>query len=172
MKRLYTPWRSSYAQDAGKTKQPDTTQENCVFCIQLKDPHNDAKNFILMREKYHAIFLNKYPYNAGHVMVIPYTHTPELNGLSPEARIELIELTNACCIIVEQTLTAHGINVGINLGKSAGAGIPSHLHLHVLPRYDGDTNFLPTLADTKIVSFDLAEMYQHLKPAFDAIDKL
>ena len=110
--------------------------------------------------------LNLYPYNAGHLLILPFEHTATLEALPKATRTEIMELTSLCTKILESELKCDGINVGINLGRAAGAGIPSHLHLHVLPRWNGDTNFLPTLADTKQVSFDLKKIYTLLKKAF------
>ena len=165
MKHLFCPWRSNYSKDEGRSKQEDTTQKECVFCKQLHQ-QADAQHFILKRYPHHAVMLNKYPYNAGHLLIIPLEHTAELYSLSREAQHELIELVSLCSNVLTKALKAHGINVGLNLGKAAGAGIPSHLHMHVLPRFTGDTNFLPTLTDTKTVSFDLKEIYQQLLPYF------
>lgn len=167
MKHLYAPWRSEYSQSVAQTKQEHTTEEHCVFCIKLKE--NDGEHFILRRFEHCIVLLNLYPYNAGHILILPYEHVASLPELSKAARSELIELTSHSSIILKEILQAHGINIGLNLGKAAGAGIPSHLHMHVLPRYTGDTNFMPLLADTKQISFDLKEIYKKLKPAFDKL---
>ncbi len=168
MKLLYVPWRNAYAKDAGRTKQPKTAAEECVFCT-LSEKNDDEKNLVLKRAKHSFVMINKYPYNAGHLLVVPYQHTAELHDLPQEARTELMELTTQCSTIVKTTLDAHGINIGMNLGKIAGAGIPSHLHQHILPRWLGDTNFLPALSGTKTISFDLHQIYDQLKPAFDTL---
>ncbi len=167
MKDLYAPWRSSYARAKDDQTRQETTQSNeCVFCSFLKEK-NDAQHFILKRYTHCFAILNKYPYNAGHLMVIPLAHAKNLHDLSSEARAEIMEITSLSVNIVQTELKADGINLGLNLGSAAGAGIPSHLHMHVLPRWHGDTNFLPALADIKIVSFNLKEIYDLLKPAFD-----
>jgi ATP adenylyltransferase len=116
-----------------------------------------------------VVMLNRFPYNAGHLLILPYAHKAGLNELSKEDRQELTELTNASIEIVKRELTCDGVNIGANLGKAAGAGIPSHLHMHILPRFLGDTNFLPTLADTKQISFDLGKIYTRLKPHFEQL---
>ncbi len=168
MKKLYAPWRSPYAASVDKSKHEKTTQETCVFCPQLRE-NTDEKNLILRRFAHHAVMINKYPYNAGHLLITSLEHKATLGELSRESRAELIELTTHCIEILQKELGAEGINVGINLGKIAGAGIPSHIHMHILPRWTGDTNFLPTLTDTKQISFDLHEIYAQLKPAFDVL---
>lgn len=167
MKFLYAPWREDYSSAIDKaSKQSDASQAACVFCKQLAE-NNDEKNLIIKRFHHNYVLLNKYPYNAGHILILPLEHHAELSELSLPARIELIELINSTIELMQTTLNPHGFNVGFNLGKEAGAGIPSHLHAHVLPRWQGDTNFLPTLADTKQISFDLHKIYERLKMAFE-----
>lgn len=166
MKQLYCPWREKYSNDTSKIRQPDATETECVFCKQFKE-NNDAQNFILKRYKHNVIILNKFPYNAGHLMVIPLTHTSDIDQLSPEERAELIELTSRASTILRETLHAQGMNIGMNLGTRGGAGIPSHIHMHVIPRYDRDTNFLATVSGTKAISHDLHEIYEKLRPLFN-----
>ena len=113
--------------------------------------------------------LNLYPYNAGHLLIVSLDHKNRLKELSPEERNELIELTDKSIQILEKTINPAGFNIGLNIGKAGGAGIPSHLHQHVLPRWIGDTNFLPLLAETKQVSVNLKDLYNQLKPHFEAI---
>lgn len=168
MKVLYTPWRKQYAKQV-VGKQTETMAADCVFCQQVHQAQ-DEKHFIFRRYKHAYVVLNMYPYNAGHVMVLPIAHVASLDALSVPARAEIMELVSASTKIVREVLGAQAINVGINMGKEAGAGIPSHVHIHVLPRWQGDTNFLPVLFDTKTVSFDLREIYQKLKPAFEKLE--
>jgi ATP adenylyltransferase len=165
MQDLYAPWRNPYAGSLNTAKQENVTSNECVFCLSIQ-ADDDEKYFILKRYKYCFIILNKYPYNAGHLMVLPLAHEKELHNLSSHVRAEIMEAVSACIKIVEQTLKAEGVNVGLNLGRASGAGIPTHLHFHILPRWIGDTNFLPTLADTKVISFDLKDIYQQLKGSF------
>jgi ATP adenylyltransferase len=169
MDRLYAPWRSTYSASVDNGKQEHASADQCVFCMHAGTPEKDNQNFILRRFEHTFIMLNLYPYNAGHLMVLPYMHTGKLQELSLAARTELMELTSASTHIVQEVLGAHGVNIGMNIGKAAGAGIPSHIHMHVLPRWTGDTNFLPTLSDAKQISFDLTEIYSQLKPSFDAL---
>ncbi len=165
MKNLYAPWRSSYAASTEDSKQEHAKKDDCVFCTQLQE-NNDEKYFILKRYTHCFVVLNKYPYNAGHLMVLPLVHEKQLDNLSAEARHEIMDATSHCVKVVEKVLKAEGINIGLNIGRASGAGIPSHLHMHILPRWNGDTNFLPTLADIKVVSFDLKEIFELLKPEF------
>lgn len=168
MKYLYVPWRSKYVSDKSKTKNENISEDICIFCEEIKQ-NDDEKNYILGRYKYNIIILNLYPYNAGHLMVIPYRHCKNLSDLEEQERAELMELTSKSINIVQNKLRSEGFNIGMNLGKSAGAGIPSHLHMHILPRWVGDTNFLPLLAQTKAISFDINKIYQDLKPEFEKI---
>jgi ATP adenylyltransferase len=171
MDKLYAPWRDDYTQDVTH-KKPCDLPASCVFCQQFKDQKDDHY-FILARYKHHAVLLNKYPYNGGHLLIIPFEHKPELFLYAPEVQHELIELMGASAEIIKQEMQAHGINMGINQGKAAGAGIPAHVHVHILPRWNGDTNFLPTLGDTKQISTDLSQVFIKLKPHFQKLaDKL
>ncbi len=169
MKRLYAPWRSAYTRSIERTKDDSAQCHECVFCQQLSS-QNDTSHFILGRYQHTCAILNLYPYNAGHILLVPYSHTAELFLLTQEERGELIELASITQEILINALEAQGLNVGINQGKAAGAGIPSHLHMHVLPRWIGDTNFLPLLADTKQISTNLHELYQQLLPFFKEIN--
>lgn len=167
MEKLYAPWRDGYTDEVTHKKKCDL-EESCVFCIQFKEDQDD-KYFILARFKYSAVLLNKYPYNGGHLLIIPFEHKSQLSEFRHEVRQELMELIAQTSVILKEQLAAQGINVGLNEGKAAGAGIPAHLHVHVLPRWTGDTNFLPTLADTKQISVNLNDFFVRLKPYFQAL---
>jgi ATP adenylyltransferase len=167
MKNLYAPWRSDYTTSVAHTKNENAPSDDCVFCSHKEHPLDDAKNFVLKRHEHVFVMFNKFPYNAGHLVVVPYAHVGSPDLLSKEARIELMEVTTQAATILKRETGAEGFNIGLNIGKAAGAGIPSHLHMHVLPRFVGDTNFLPTLGATRVISFDLNAMYQHLLNAFN-----
>ncbi len=163
MNRLYAPWRSHYFKKVERT----TFKEPCPFCA-IAATKDDEKHFVLARFKHAFIMLNHYPYNAGHLLILPYAHVESLERLALDARTDLMELITLSTRILHNTLESPGINIGINLGgKVAGGSIPDHLHIHVLPRFAGDTNFLPLLANTKQISLDLVEVYQKLKRAFE-----
>lgn len=169
MKQLYAPWRESYSASLAQDKSGSAlTADECVFCSNFKD-NTDTEHLIFRRFPHMIVMLNLFPYNAGHILILPIAHIANLEELSPQARYELMELTSHATTIMKEVLKCDGVNIGLNLGKAAGAGIPSHLHMHVLPRFAGDTNFLPVLADTKQISFDLPKMHQKLKPSFDNI---
>jgi ATP adenylyltransferase len=168
MKMLYAPWRSEYTSDTHEGKNERVPREDCVFCRHIVSNH-DIVNGIIKRFNHTIVMLNKYPYNAGHLLLLPKDHTDSLDTLSSQARIELMELTAQSVTIVQRMLKAEGVNVGINIGKAAGAGIPSHLHVHILPRWHGDTNFMPTIGQTKVISFDLNTIYKTLSDAFSSV---
>lgn len=166
MKKLFAPWRDKYATTIADDEFGKLN--GCVFCEQLK-ADRDEQYFILGRFKYNFVIMNKYPYNAGHLLVIPNEHLNALDKIEAEARTEMMVLINKCSTLLKKELEAGGINIGINEGKAAGAGIPEHLHTHVLPRWAGDTNFLPTIANTKQISTDMVAIYKKLKPHFKKI---
>lgn len=169
MNRLYAPWRTNYVRAVHNGKDETTHNGDCVFCQQLK-ANNDENYFILARAKHFFVMLNLYPYNGGHLLIVSNQHLPSVEDFLPEQRGELIELMAHATTILKKELKAEGINIGANLGKAAGAGIPAHFHLHVLPRWIGDTNFMPLIADTKQVGVDLHEIYRQLKPLFAFLD--
>jgi len=168
MKRLYTPWRSAYARAVDGSKHDGSDAKSCVFCQQIA-AKDDEKYFILKRCEHNIVILNLYPYNSGHLLILPFEHQPCISDLSAQARAEAMELVAHSTRIVKEELKAQGVNVGMNLGKIAGAGIPSHMHIHVLPRWSGDANFMPLLANTKVISFDLNKIYAQLKPHFEKL---
>lgn len=163
MKNLYCPWRQAYIERPTQAKK-NMKKSSCVFCDHIQN-NNDEKSFILHRGKYSFVLLNRFPYNAGHLLIVPYKHAKDLSTLSKKTREEMMEYMSQCATLLQKTFACDGLNMGINLGKVAGAGIPGHIHIHVLPRWEGDTNFLPTLCDTKQISIDLHKIYQELKKA-------
>ena len=165
MKRMYAPWRSKYTITEVHTKKENIKEDECIFCEQFAQK-KDKKLFILKRFEHNAVMLNKFPYNSGHLLIIPFAHKATLDQLSKAARTELMELIALSSQVVRKQLKADGVNIGLNVGKESGSSIPSHLHFHVLPRWKGDTNFLPTLAGTKQISVDLHDIYKILKKAF------
>lgn len=148
------------------TKKEHATADECVFCADFAKDQDD-KSYILKRFKHFVVMLARYPYNPGHLMILPTAHINHLSALSAQARAELIELINHSCLAVQKVLKAEGINSGVNIGKASGAGIPSHLHWHVVPRWSGDNNFMTSVANTKVFSINLDQIYHDLKPEFD-----
>jgi ATP adenylyltransferase len=161
VRRLYAPWRSAYL------KSPQ--QACCIFCLAATQPANDENHFVLKRFEHTYIMLNAYPYNGGHLMVVPYQHVNALGLLPEAARCELIEVSLKAIDLLQQELKPDGFNLGMNLGgRAAGGSIPEHIHMHVLPRWQGDTGFLPALANTKPISADLPALYQRLRTALSS----
>ena len=143
----------------------DNQPDGCVFCALLAG--EDGADRILKRMGRAFVTLAKYPYNPGHLLVLPTRHTGELEDLSPEEDAEIAVLLKTCLRVLREEEQPHGFNVGLNLGRVAGAGIPDHLHWHVVPRWGGDTNFMPVVGETRVLPQLLDETHRRLKPAFD-----
>lgn len=166
---LYAPWRSSYLKFGGK--KPKDTSGVCPFCSKLNlGPAYDEQHLVLRRFEHCVVMLNLHPYNAGHVLVIPYQHVAELHQLSRAARSELMEVASAITKMYQELFACDGLNMGYNSGKASGGSVPAHMHLHILPRFIGDTGFLAALADTKPISFDINAVYQQLKAPFASLE--
>ena len=160
MERLCTPWRYNYLVS-------DKSKEGCVFCTVLATGDDRAKG-ILLRGRMNYVILNRYPYNNGHLMVVPFRHIGGLSHATADELHELIDLTARCERVLRALYQPGGINVGINLGPSAGAGIADHYHLHLVPRWEGDTNFMTVIGDTRIIPEDLDRTWSRVKEALDA----
>lgn len=156
MKSLFAPWRLPYL----KGKKPD----HCIFCVGK--PADDRRRYILHRSGSTFVIINAYPYSNGHLMVAPYEHAADLNALSAAALGELLLTTQLAVDVLQNVYKPQGFNVGINLGKAAGAGIEEHLHIHVVPRWNGDTNFMSTVANVRVIPEDLRHAYDQLLPEF------
>ena len=156
MKRLWAPWRVKYV--TGLRKK----QKGCVFCRILR-AKSDTKNYIFKRGKLCYAVLNIYPYNNGHVLIVPNKHARDLNFLTKKEKEELYGLLEEVKGYLDKVLRPNGYNVGMNIGKFAGAGFPGHLHIHVVPRWGGDVNFMPVIGNTKVVSQSLAAVFSQLK---------
>lgn len=157
MKQIWAPWRLTYIL-GGNT-------EECIFCVKPKEDA-DRDNLILFRGEHAFVIMNLYPYGNGHLMIVPYEHANKLSGLSEDTLLSLMLLTRKTENVLRKVLQAQGFNIGINLGKEAGAGIDDHLHMHIVPRWAGDTNFMPVLADTKIIPQHIQATYDLLLPFF------
>lgn len=158
MKLLFSPWRSAYI----KTFKHERKSRQCLFCKIAKE-RKDRKNLIVWRGKLCYIVMNRFPYNAGHLLVVPYKHTSNFESLSTKEHAESMSATANCLKALKKLNKPHGFNLGTNLGRVAGAGIEHHVHFHIVPRWNGDTNFLPVLGNTKLVSEDLKETWKKLK---------
>jgi len=155
MKNIWAPWRFKYVTEPEKTK-------GCLFCRVAKET-KDKKNLIVFRKNKCFIMLNLYPYNNGHIMVIPYTHVASLDALGTDALTELFETVALACKNIKTEMSAEGFNVGINIGAVAGAGVADHVHVHIVPRWVGDTNFMPVIGDIKVVSEALEDTLNRLR---------
>jgi ATP adenylyltransferase len=160
MDYIFSPWRYRYV--SGRPREDD-----CVLCAKLRE-QDDARNLVLHRARHNAILLNLFPYTTGHLMILPYEHAPRLGDLAPEARAEMMELAARAEQALQSEYHPDGLNLGLNLGAAAGAGIAGHLHLHVLPRWVADANFMTVVGETRVLPEDLARTYERLRPYFAA----
>ena len=160
MKRLFSPWRSAYI----ASFRNETKSKKCLFCRIAKE-RQDEKNLVVWRGEHCFLVMNLFPYNSGHLMVVPYKHTADLASLSKDAYVEIMEASVRGMKALGKTSGPHGFNLGANLGRIAGAGIDKHIHFHIVPRWSGDTNFMPVLADVKLISEDLRRTWSRLRAA-------
>ncbi|MFZ0432704.1 MAG: HIT domain-containing protein [Candidatus Acidiferrales bacterium] len=157
MDYLWTPWRYRYIADASK-------DEGCVFCAALA-ADDDSKTLIVHRASKNFVILNLYPYTTGHVMIVPYVHVADLSASDPETLAEMMRLAQRVQSALESTYHPQGYNLGMNLGRAAGAGVTGHLHLHVLPRWSGDANFMSVVGETRVEPEELPTTYERLRQA-------
>jgi ATP adenylyltransferase len=158
MDYLWSPWRYQYVSQGA---QP----AGCIFCVKAAE-QRDVENLILHRARHCFALLNLYPYSTGHLMVAPYAHVASLAGVSPEGLAEMMELARTAERALEQVYHPDGLNLGMNLGKAAGAGVVGHVHMHVLPRWFADSNFMTVVGETRVIPEDLSVSYEKLKPYF------
>lgn len=154
MNHLWSPWRMEYINNHDKV-------EGCVFCNAMKST-DSQENLIVTRGKLAFVILNRYPYTSGHLMVVPYAHYPVLDELDAAIRSEMMELANQAILVLQRIYHPQGFNLGMNIGSVAGAGIAEHVHLHIVPRWGGDTNFMSAVADTRVLPESLEETYQRV----------
>jgi len=157
---LYAPWRSDYL-SAGEIK-------GCVFCHISSHPEEDAQLHVLHRDEYCFVVMNKYPYTPGHFMIIPHLHTDMLEELNSEIWLHMSALAQKSVKLLKEAFGAQGVNIGMNLGRAGGAGIAEHIHLHLVPRWERDTNFITSIADTRVYSSDFEKIYRHIKAEIPA----
>jgi len=157
---IWSPWRMNYINNHDK-------HEGCIFCQALEQADGPA-NLILYRGSQAFIILNRYPYTTGHLMVVPYQHVPDLNALDASIRAELMELVTQSTAVLGRAYQPNGFNIGINLGAAAGAGVIDHVHIHVVPRWVGDANFMSTLGGTRVLPELLEDTYQRMVTTWQA----
>ncbi|MFQ5799561.1 MAG: HIT domain-containing protein [Bacteroidota bacterium] len=185
MERLWSPWRSQYIAGFMDSARKGRGKKRCILCSAARAHRDssrlaptksqlrrgkssrsqDEKNFILWRGKHCFVIMNRYPYNSGHLMVVPYKHVPSLTRLTDDEHLEILHAIQSSLRALESTVSPHGFNIGVNLGRVSGAGINDHVHYHVVPRWSGDTNFMPVFADVKVISEDMKKTWKRLKNA-------
>ena len=159
MDHLWSPWRYSYVTG-------NATGNGCVFCNAGADPSKDQENFVLYRGGHVYALLNIFPYTAGHLMIAPYAHIPDLTSATPEAIAEMAVLTRKAEGVLREVYKAPGFNIGMSVGACAGAGVAGHIHMHVLPRWPGDVNFMTAIGETRVLPEDLRTSHERLAPLF------
>ena len=162
METLWSPWRYDYIKSASGSNQSG----GCVFCEILKTPERDETNFVIHRASHNYVVLNIYPYISGHLLIVPFEHVGDLDKAAKETTDELMDLTKRAQTALRDAYQPGGFNIGMNLGRPAGAGIADHLHIHIMPRWAGDTNFMSTVGETRVIPEDLATTYNKLKDRF------
>lgn len=160
MERLWAPWRVQYI----KAPQP----EGCIFCIKAAQADDEA-NHVVWRGRLAYVLLNTYPYNNGHLMIAPYAHIGELEDLETETVAEVMSLCQDAIRVLKTKFTPQGVNMGLNLGAAAGAGVKDHLHVHLVPRWMGDTNFMPVVSDIRVIPQSLDSAYRILHKGFEEL---
>jgi ATP adenylyltransferase len=160
--QLWAPWRLQYIESADKA-------EGCIFCdFPAQGEAKDSDNLILYRGPHAFIILNAFPYSNGHLMVVPYRHTARFEDFTDEEMLDVMRLTRIALNVLQTAFKPDGFNLGVNMGRVAGAGIADHLHWHVVPRWNGDTNFMPVLADVRVIPESLPVVYERLRAALEA----
>lgn len=155
---LWAPWRMEYIQKLSGGNQ------GCFLCGYRDDAANDEKNLVLMRSAHCFAVFNRFPYNNGHLLVAPNTHTGDIDALSDDCMLDMMKAVRKCKSVLSKVINPHGFNVGINIGRCAGAGLPDHLHIHIVPRWNGDTNFMAVCGQTDVISQSMEDLYAKLKP--------
>jgi ATP adenylyltransferase len=165
MQKLWSPWRSQYIESFNTNQKPG----ECIFC-SLKDPDiNDNSNLVVNKGRCTYSVLNLYPYNNGHLIIVPFRHIDKLDLLTDEENLDLMKELQLASQILSKTLNAQGFNIGANLGRISGAGIDEHIHFHIVPRWNGDTNFMPVLGEVKVISQDLLSTKIKLIEAYSGL---
>ncbi|MDP6543160.1 MAG: HIT domain-containing protein [Phycisphaerae bacterium] len=160
---LWAPWRIEYIQSL------DDDDDTCFLCRYRDEPSKDAENLLLWRGRACIAVMNRFPYTGGHMLVAPLEHLAGLEDISAAVMCEMMEMVRDLQTVLTQAIGPHGFNVGMNIGRCAGAGLPGHLHMHVVPRWNGDTNFMSALGDIRVIPQALSQLYSHLR---DTSEKL
>lgn len=166
MRKMYSPWREVYMESFKDENHPFHPGKTIFTDIP---PEEDEERYVLHRADKCFIIMNLFPYNCGHLMVIPYLQTPELSDLDDATKLEIMQLADICMEALRRTIHPHGFNFGVNVGKVAGGSVDSHIHFHIVPRWEGDTNFMPVIGETKVLSNDMRRLYTQLRKAIGEI---
>jgi len=166
MEKLWAPWRMAYIEN-----EIDKPGNGCIFC-DLPAERQDQNNLICWRSEHAFVILNRYPYNNGHLMVVPFLHTSDLLEIPEPVINELQQVIRLSVRVLREVLNPHAMNIGLNLGRVAGAGIHEHIHYHIVPRWNGDTNFMPVLTGTKVISESLEASWKKISDGFIRVEKL
>lgn len=161
--RLWAPWRYPYLKSLRQE-----TGNDCIFCVKPEE-NKDKENLIVFRGDQTFVMMNKFPYNNGHLLIIPYRHLGELGTCNSEEQKELFEILTKSITIFRETMNPDGFNIGMNLGQAAGAGIADHIHFHIVPRWNGDTNYMPIVSDTRVISMSLEDGWELLHQKFNEV---
>jgi ATP adenylyltransferase len=164
MERLWSPWRSQYIQAFGT----DQEYKGCVFCDALHGDSDDER-YLVKRHEHCFALLNLFPYNSGHLLIIPNAHTDSFHALTRECYAEMMECVRGWTRVLDAVMHPHGYNIGTNVGRTAGAGIDQHIHYHIVPRWSGDINFMSVIGDTKVISESLHDTMVRLRDAYDDV---
>jgi ATP adenylyltransferase len=160
VKQLWAPWRSNYI------KNNKNKIEGCIFC--LKEKESDYRKELILKKGVNSfVIMNLYPYNPGHIMIAPYKHTGNLEDIDNESFLEMKKFIDLSIKALKNSMEPHGFNIGFNIGRAAGAGVEDHIHLHIVPRWNGDTNFVPVLSETRVISMDVFQIYDELYRYFN-----
>ena len=158
METLWSPWRREYIKSSANS--------GCIFCIANQDPSEDESRLVVYRGDENFVMLNRYPYTSGHLMVIPFEHQPNLEELDAETRAEMMELTARSMTVLRKIYNPQAFNMGANIGEAAGAGVKEHVHIHIVPRWAGDTNFMSAVAETRVLPEALEDTYERVRKGF------
>ena len=163
---LWAPWRieylKSFTKEDGSLADDAPWHKNCFLCDYWKTPDQDRKNLVLWRTENCLVLFNRFPYTGGHLLIAPQDHVANLEALSKKTILDMMLLSCDAQKVLSEAIHPHGYNIGININRCAGAGLPDHVHLHLVPRWDGDTNFMSTISDVRLVSQSLEDLYDHL----------
>jgi ATP adenylyltransferase len=157
MNHIWSPWRMEYMEHS--------KVEGCIFCM-AQEVEDGVENLIAYRSERAYVILNRYPYTSGHLMVVPFEHKPNLEELDPATRAEMMELTTRCMTVLRKIYKPPAFNMGANIGEAAGAGVKAHVHIHIVPRWAGDTNFMSTIGETRVLPELLEDTYQRIRKGF------